>query len=74
MATKKKLSLKISVHTSDQRYDMLKTKCVIILLMFQKRKGSGFLKHRIKSKRKKKGRSKEGAEDRAVWSVDKSEK
>ena len=42
--------------------------------MFQKRKGSGFLKHRIKSKRKKKGRSKEGAEDRAVWSVDKSEK
>ena len=72
MATKKKLSLKISVHTSDQRYD--KIKCVIILLMFQKRKGSGFLKHRIKSKRKKKGRSKEGAEDRAVWSVDKSEK
>ena len=72
MTTKKKLSLKISVHTSDQRYD--KIKCVIILLMFQKRKGSGFLKHRIKSKRKKKGRSKEGAEDRAVWSVDKSEK
>ena len=72
MATKKKLSLKISVHTSDQRYDNIK--CVIILLMFQKRKGSGFLKHRIKSKRKKKGRSKEGADDRAVWSVDKSEK
>ena len=42
--------------------------------MFQKRKGLGFLKHRIKSKKKKKGRSKEVAEDRAVWSVDKSEK
>merc|ERR1712192_78874 len=37
----------------------------------KKRKGSGYLKHHTKSKRKK-GRSRDGEEDRLVWSVDKS--
>ena len=38
--------------------------------VFQKRKGSGYMKHRPKTKRKKKARSKEGMEERVVWRVE----
>ena len=50
-------------------YCVLKQLKHILTLGFQKRKGSGYMKHRPKTKRKK-ARSKEGMEERAVWRVE----